>query len=202
MGGNLKSDITRNDTAARLVELADQGHLDVFAERVAEVLGLGRVRHVAVQGDQVLGTGHDAVSGGQGDGLLGEVDGGHPGGRHLGGHRDGDRAGSAAQVDDDRFGPGGRHPGGLLDGDSGDHLGLRARHEHAGLHRERQVAEPGAPDQVLQRLATPAALDQLGEPRREVGGKLGRQHEVDAVAAEHVRRQRERVVPRGGDAGL
>jgi hypothetical protein len=47
MGGNLKSDINGNDTAAQLVELADQGHLGPFAGRVAEVLGLGRVHHVA-----------------------------------------------------------------------------------------------------------------------------------------------------------
>src|SRR3569623_850704 len=56
MGGNLKSDITRNDTAAQLVELADQGHLEVFAERVAEVLGLGRVRHLAVGIDRIAAT--------------------------------------------------------------------------------------------------------------------------------------------------
>jgi hypothetical protein len=47
MGGNLKSDINGNDTAGQLVELADQGDLGPFAERVAEVLGLGRVDHLS-----------------------------------------------------------------------------------------------------------------------------------------------------------
>jgi hypothetical protein len=135
-----------------------------LAERVAEVARVQqdaprRVRgalHVA--GDVALGPGPGDRVG------LHCV---HPGPGHFLADGQRDRAGACAQV--------GHHRGGHVhlaqpvDGPAGHHLGLRARHEHAGAHVELEVAEVRPAGDVLERLARRAARDVGPEPRVEVG---------------------------------
>ena len=115
--------------------------------------------------------------------------------RDLGRHRECDRTAAAAEVDRDRLGLG-RGPKGV-DGQLHDLLGLGARHEDAGSHRELERSERGPPGEVLQRLARRAAGDELVE-----GGEVGlverpadhdpRLHAA-AGEAEHVAEQQLRV---------
>ena len=83
-----------------------------------------------------------------------------------------DRPGPGAQVDDHRHAArcGRRRP---PRSPPGDLLGLRTRDEHPGPDRERQLAEPGRPGQVLQRDAPGALVDQPSNPSGAAGVRAG-----------------------------
>ena len=66
-----------------------------------------------------------------------------------------------------------------------------------GSTRSVRYRKPGRPDQVLQRLAVAAALDQAGELLGEPVRHRRREHELEPLLPEHVRGERGRVVPRG-----
>ena len=95
----------------------------------------------------------------QPQGVLGQLHGVHARARHLLGQGERDGAGAGAQVDDQRLDDVHRAYG--VYGPADHRLGLRARHEHPGPDLEFQVAEEGAPGDVLERLAGLAAGDGL-----------------------------------------
>ena len=98
---------------------------------------------------------------GQRDGLGREVDRDDRRARDLGGDRDRDAARAAAQVDHERSLVVAR----TVDRDLCHDLRLGSRHEHARLDEQRQVPEARGADQVLQRLAVAASVDQARRTR-------------------------------------
>lgn len=132
------------------------------------------------------------------EGVLGQLHGVHTGARDLlrEGERDGARSG--AQVDDQRFDDVHRADG--VYGPADDRLGLRPGHEHTGPHLEFEVAEVGAPGDVLERFTRLAARDDLPVAGVEV-------HVLDGVQlaplhAVHEGGEFLRVVARRGHAGV
>ena len=99
------------------------------------------------------------VLAGPGQGVLGQLHGVHPGARHLLGQGERDGAGAGAQVDDQRLDD--VHGAYRVYRPADHRLGLRPGHEDARPDLEFQVAEEGAPGDVLERLAGLAAGDGL-----------------------------------------
>ena len=86
---------------------------------------------------------------GEGEGLGFLLDGPYLGAGRLGSHRQPDRAGAGAQVDDASLTVAGDDRHGLVDREAGKYLGLRAHDEHAGAGGKGQAAEIHATRDVL-----------------------------------------------------
>ena len=119
--------------------------------------------------DHLDATGHQplTVLAGQGRGGLADLDGDHPGSRHLLGDAGRNRPRAGTQVRGQDHSPAAVHDRpGRLNGGPGHHLGLRAHDEHTGTADELGTPQPHAPNDVLERLAALAAQHQ-----RVIGGR-------------------------------
>jgi hypothetical protein len=115
---------------------------------------------------------------------------------HLVGERLGDDATSGAEVDDDRA------VSRVLDGPAGQQLGFGPGREDAGADLDRDVAEPGGAEEVLERLAGSATQDQLVEIGQLLLSQRRSQRKVRAAGTEHVCQQLGCVKIRAGHACL
>lgn len=134
-------------------------------------------------------------------GIRGELGREDAGVRHLGGHREGDRATPGSEIDPDRGGLRRVQQG--VDGVLDDGLGLRTRHEDAGTDGELEVAERRGTGDVLQRLAGSPTGDEDVESRCrlvvDVVSANDRRLHLAAPTAEHVTGEELGVDQRIGD---
>lgn len=95
----------------------------------------------------------------------------------LCGHREAERAGAAAQIDDHRGGRASQRSGGL-----DEELAAAPRHEHPGIHEDPQAAELRPADHLLERQPAGSLLHQRVELGR---GSRGLREQPRLVFREH-----------------